>query len=83
MQCEEKERLRESCIAASTEFDVVVQAVKSATGFLFDFRSKNITWASPQTLKNWPSEFSKLTEARRKHLNASSALSLHLTQHRC
>ena len=83
MQCQEKEHLRESCIAASTEFDTVTQEVKAATGFLVDFRARNITWAAPQTLKNRPAEFSRFAEARRKHLDASSALSRHLSNHRC
>jgi hypothetical protein len=83
MQCEEKEHLRESCITASTEFDAMTQELKAATGFLVDFRARNISWAMPRTLKNWPAEFSRFAEARRKHLDASSALSLHLSIHRC
>jgi hypothetical protein len=83
MQCGEEENLRDRCIAASNEFEAVVQEVKAATGFLFDFRTKKISWAMPQMKKNWPSEFSKFAEARRRHLNASSALSLHLSKHRC
>jgi len=83
MQCEEKEHLRENCSAASFEFDAVVQGVEAATGFLIDFRSRGIRLAPPQTLRNWPSEFLRFAEARRKHLNASLALSRHLSMHRC
>jgi hypothetical protein len=74
MQCEEKENLRDRCIAASDEFEAVAQAVKGATGVLFDFRARNISWAMPQQ---------KFAEARQRHLNASWALSLHLSKHRC
>lgn len=83
MQCDEKESLRDRCIAASAEFEAVAQEVKAATGFLFDFRTRNISWTAPQMLKSWPAEFSKVTEARRRQLNASSALDLHLSKHRC
>jgi hypothetical protein len=83
MLCEEKEHLSESCIAASAEFDAVAQELKAATGFLVDFRARNISWTVPRTLKHRPAEFSRFAEGRRKHLDASSALSLHLSNHRC
>ena len=83
MQCEEKDHLSESCMAASIEFEAVTQEVEAATGFRFDFRARSISWAAPHTLKNWPTEFARFAGARSEHLKASSALSLHLSMHRC
>jgi hypothetical protein len=83
MNCVEKQDLREHCMAACNELEAATQQLKDATGFLLDFRTQVIAWTPPHTLKNWPSEFSNFAEARRKHLNASAALSRHLSRHRC
>jgi hypothetical protein len=83
MNCREKRELTEQCITACNELEAATQQLKASTGFLIDFRTQGITWAPPQTLKNWPAEFSHFADARTKHRNASLLLSRHLSQHRC
>jgi len=70
-------------MAACEALEAAARQLQISTGFLIDIRTQGITWTPPQTLQNWPAEFSHFIDARTRHRNASLLLSQHLSKHRC
>jgi hypothetical protein len=83
MNCPEKEDLQRKCINACNDFEAATEQLK-ATGMSFNYRSKTVVWKStPISLKDRTEFFSAFPVAYGSYLKASSALSRHLSKHRC
>ena len=83
MNCPEKEDLQRNCRDACNEFEAATQQLK-ATGISLDYRSKTVTW-KPMSIpaQDRTEFFSAFPLAYGNYLKASSALSKHLSKHRC
>ena len=81
MRCSEKEDLQQRCTAAYEIFEVAAEQLKAA-GIWVDLRSKTLTYR-PTPIKDCATQFSAFSTARWEHLKSSSALSKHLSKHRC
>jgi len=80
MTCAEKKELQDQCMAACSEF----KFVQGQLGLGFDWLTKKWTKESVKAKRiDQTAEFAKLGEALRKYQTASSALSRHLSTHRC
>jgi hypothetical protein len=86
MICAEKKELQDQCMAASTDFERATQDVKASTGVLVDMRARTITdhrSGQRPTVQESFAEAIRYSEVLRKYHSASSALSRHLSTHRC
>jgi hypothetical protein len=84
MICAEKKELQDHCTAACNELEAATQQLRSATGVWIDWRTKSFHRDWPKTGRiEKTSEFARQAEALRKYQTASSALSRHLSTHRC
>ena len=83
MICPDKEYLQQRCMNACNDFEAATEQLK-ATGISLDYRSKMVIWKPvPIPLKDRTEFFSAFPVAYGNYLKASSALSRHLSKHRC
>ena len=83
MNCPEKEDLQRKCINACHDFEAATEQLK-ATGMSFDYRSKTVVWKpTPIPIQDRTEFFSAFPVAYGNYPKASSALSRHLSKHRC
>jgi hypothetical protein len=83
MKCPEKEDLQLKCVNACNDFEAATEQLK-ATGMSFDYRSKTAIWKpTPIPIQDQTGFFSAFPVAYGNYLKASSALSKHLSTHRC
>jgi hypothetical protein len=86
MTCAEKKELQDQCMAASEELERATEHMKVATGVLIDLRARTITdhrSGQQLTAQDRIAEATRYTEVLRNYQTASSALSRHLSEHRC
>jgi hypothetical protein len=71
------------CMNACNELEAATEQLKAA-GMALDYRNKTVIWKpTPIPLQDRTGFLSSFPVAYENHLKASSALSKHLSKHRC
>jgi hypothetical protein len=86
MTCAEKKDLQDRCMAASDELERATEHLKTQTGVLIDLRARAIVdkrSGQRLTAQEGIAEATRYTQVLRNYQTASSALSRHLSEHRC